>query len=377
MRVVHVIKMVGIAGAERHLLMLLSGLRARDVDAQIVLLVEPSNPMTEFVRAAEARDIPIRSVVIHGDFDVTLVRRLRAVFRELSPDIVHTHLLHADVFGIPAARSVGVPVVVTSRHNDNAFRRAVPIRLTNQALWRMVNAGIAISGALARFCVVVEGAPQEKIHTIYYGLEYQADANAHRLARENFRRELDIGQDASLVGVVCRLVEQKGVTYGLQAFARVAPRYPDAHLIIAGDGTLRAALEAEARALGCTDRIHFLGWRADVTPVLAALDILLMPSLWEGFGLVMLEAMAQRVPIIGSDVSAIPEVVARGETGLLVPPRDVDALEGALDTLLGDEALRRHMGLLGEDRLETLFSAARMVEQTLALYNHLLTSRKR
>ncbi|NUN51640.1 MAG: glycosyltransferase, partial [Planctomycetaceae bacterium] len=94
MRVVHVIKIVRVAGAERHLLMLLSGLRTRDVDAQIVLLVEPSNPMTEFVRAAEARGIPIQSVVIHGDLDVTLVRRLRAVFRALNPDIVHTHLLH-------------------------------------------------------------------------------------------------------------------------------------------------------------------------------------------------------------------------------------------------------------------------------------------
>src|SRR5690606_29966883 len=164
------------------------------------------------------------------------------------------------------------------------------------------------------------------------------------------------------------LIEQKGVVYGLRGFAQVAAQFPDAHLVIAGDGDLRHALEAEAQALGIAAHVHFLGWRDDASRVLAALDVLLMPSLWEGFGLVMLEAMAQTVPIIGSRASAIPEVIADEQTGLLVPPRNAAALAGALARLLGDAALRRHMGLLGQDRVETVFSVGQMVSATLKVY---------
>jgi glycosyltransferase involved in cell wall biosynthesis len=165
------------------------------------------------------------------------------------------------------------------------------------------------------------------------------------------------------------LIEQKGVRYGLQAFQQIAEVFPQAHLVIAGKGPLQDELEQQT-TLG--ERVHFLGWRDDVPTLLAALDVLIAPSLWEGFGLVLLEAMAQQTPIIGSAVSAIPEVVKHGETGLLVPPRDVDALAEALHQLLRDRPLRQHMGLLGRDRLETQFSAARMVEETVALYHTLL-----
>lgn len=374
MRVVHVIKVVRIAGAERHLLMLLSGLRSRDVDAHVLLLVEPTISMDDFVAAANDRQIPVHRVVIKHDFDVSLVGRLRAAFAELKPDAVHTHLLHADLFGIPAARLSRVPVIITSRHNDNAFRRRPHIRAVNQALWASASAGVAISEAVRRFCIEVEGARPDKVQTIYYGLEYDDD-DARRLARRAaFRAELGVAPDAVLIGVVSRLIEQKGVTYGLRAFARVAPSVPNACLIIAGEGPLRPALETEATSLGLNDRVRFLGWRDDVLPVFAGLDLLLMPSLWEGFGLALLEAMSQRLPIVGSQVSAIPEVVINGETGLLVPPRDVDGLASALTTLLADAPLRQHMGLLGQDRLEDRFTAARMVDETHALYRRLLNS---
>src|SRR5690606_22669005 len=132
---------------------------------------------------------------------------------------------------------------------------------------------------------------------------------------------------------------------------------------------LRKRLENEARPLG--EQVRFVGWRDDVPQLMAAFDVFLMPSLWEGFGLVALEAMAQRVPVIASAVSSLPEIVIPGETGLLAPPRDPAALAEALTLLLSDRALALHMGLLAEDRLETHFSAARMVEQTARLYHAL------
>ena len=114
-----------------------------------------------------------------------------------------------------------------------------------------------------------------------------------------------------------------------------------------------------------------------IPPIPLIGDILLAPSLWEGFGLIMLEAMAQAIPVIASDVSAIPEVVVHAETGLLVPPRDVDALADALTLLLGDKALRRHLGLMGQDRLEQHFTASHMIGETIALYEQLLRDYRR
>jgi glycosyltransferase involved in cell wall biosynthesis len=377
MKVIHVIKVTSIAGAENHLLVLVAGLRARQIDAQIIMLTEPNKPMIDFITAAKQREIPIRSVVIRRMIDFSLIQLLRDFFREAKPDIVHTHLQHADLHGITAARWAKVPVVITSRHNDNTFRRRPPIKQLNYALWRLVNAGIAISKSIARFATEVEGAPTQKVHTIYYGLPFTPNPVERESTRQAIRQELGIGKDDLVVGMVCRLVEQKGVGYGLHAFSQVVGDFSSARLVIVGDGPLRRSLETLINPLGLRGYVQFLGWRADVPRVMAAFDVLLVPSLWEGFGLVILEAMARRVPAIGSDVSAIPEIIAHGETGLLTPPRDIGRLAEALHLLLSDHALRRHMGLLAEDRLEANFSESRMVNQTLALYDRLLADRKR
>lgn len=373
MRVAHVIKVTNIAGAETHLLTLLSGLRARQIDAQAMLLVEPSKPMDDYVDALSQRDIPIYRLKIRADLDPLLLSRLYTTLRLVRPHIVHTHLLHADLHATVAAKLAGVPLVVTSRHNDNAFRRREPFRSMNRTLWHTVDAGIAISGSIAQFAVTVEGAPPPKVQTIRYGLEYTPQPPPEREAsRKAARHDLGVAGDAPVAGIVCRLVEQKGVSYGLRAFALTVTRFPDAQLVIVGDGPLRADLEAEATALGLAKNVRFLGWRGDVTRLMTAFDVLLLPSLWEGFGLVILEAMSRQLPVVACAVSAIPEIVVHGETGLLVPPREVDALADALITLFGDAPLRRYMGMLGEDRLESHFTARRMVDETVNFYRRLV-----
>ncbi|MAS35990.1 MAG: hypothetical protein CL610_18425 [Anaerolineaceae bacterium] len=374
LRVAHVIKVTTIAGAETHLLTLLAGLRARQVDAQIIVLVEPRTPMDDYVQALERRGIPVQRLTIFADMDPTLPPRLRALVRLMKPHILHTHLFHADLYGAIAAKwALRRTALITSRHNDNAFRRREPYRSLNHRLWQMVDAGIAISDSIARFAVEVEGAPLPKIQTIRYGLDYRAQRLPERRAeRVTLRDQLGLDVDAPVAGIVCRLVEQKGVSYGLQAFAHVLKQIPAARLVIAGDGPLRNELEAEAAVLGIESAVRFLGWRDDVPQLMNAFDVLLMPSLWEGFGLVILEAMSRQVPVIASAVSAIPEIVAHGETGLLVPPRDVDAMTAALIQLLGDAPLRRHMGMLAEDRLETRFTARRMVDETIRLYGKVI-----
>ncbi len=369
MRVLHLIKATQVAGAERHLLALLAGLRACDVDARLGVLVEPDKPMDDYFALLAERSIPAERIIIRRDLDPGLLGRLMQLIRHHQPDIVHTHLLHADLYGIPAAKRAGKRVV-SSRHNDNAFRRRASFRLLSRLGWRMTDAGIAISDSIARFCVEVEGAPADKIRRIYYGLE-AVQPHDRNTARAGLIKELKLPAETVFIGIVCRLTEQKGISYGLRAFAQLKHEFPNAHLLIAGDGPELATLKSEAWTLGLLERAHFLGWREDIPALMAGLDVLLAPSLWEGFGLVLLEAMAQATPIIATNVSAIPEVVADGETGLLVPPRDATALADALRQLMADRALAQHMGLLGQDRLETHFSAARMVAETQALYDQL------
>lgn len=374
MRVIHVIKVVRVAGAEQHLLTLLAGLRMAQIDARLLLLVEPRSPMDDYAAMLEARGIPLERLSIARHADPTLLGRLRAALRMFQPDIVHTHLIHADLYGALAARLARVPVVISSRHNDDAFRRALPMRLLLRALWRMTDAGIGISEAITRFSIAVEGAPAARLHTIHYGLPLSPPLD-RGAARAALLRERGLPSDALLVSMVCRLVEQKGVFYGMEAAMRLFDAFPRLHLLVVGEGALRA--ELERRAASAPGRVHFLGWRGDVPALLRASDVLIAPSLWEGFGLVLLEAMAQQTPIVASAVSAIPEVVIDEETGLLTAPRDVSALVEALRRLLTDAPLRQHMGLLGRDRLEAHFSAERMVQATRALYDQIMATKRK
>jgi glycosyltransferase involved in cell wall biosynthesis len=369
-RIVHLSKMTGAAGAERHLLGLLPALRARGLDAHLWILVEPDTSMQDYADRAQTLGIPVERITIHRDLDPGLWRRLTARLREFQPDIVHTHLIHADLHGIPAARRAGARYTVSSRHNDDQFRRLLPFRLLHRWLWLRTDAGIAISEAIRQFSIQVEGAPAERLHTVHYGLD-PATVRATPNARASLCAALNLPDGALIVGSVCRLIEQKGLIYGLRGFATIADRVPNAHYVIAGDGPLRETLEAEARALGLSSRVHFLGWRDDPQAIFAALDVLLAPSLWEGFGLVFLEAMALSVPIITARVSAIPEVVVDGETGWLVPPRDADALAAALLDALAHPDTRREHGAKGRRRLETEFTVETMVERTLVVYRSL------
>jgi glycosyltransferase involved in cell wall biosynthesis len=369
-RIIHLSKMTGTAGSERHLLVLLEGLRAAGLDARLWILVEPDKLIQDYVDRAQALGVPVERLIIRRDLDPALWWRLVSRLRATQPDIVHTHLFHADLYGITAARRAHVPYVVSSRHNDDRFRRKLPVRLLHRWLWRQTDAGITISEAIRQFSITVEGAAPDRIHTVHYGLD-PVSVQAPPDARAQLRAALDLPADTLLIGSVCRLIEQKGLIYGLQGFAQIADQFPTAHYVIVGDGLLRAGLEAAAQTLNLADRVHFLGWRSDTPAIFAALDLLLAPSLWEGFGLVFLEAMALGVPTLSTCVSAIPEVVIDGETGWLVPPRDSDAIAAALREALSDPALLCARGENSRQRLLTHFTVQTMVERTVAVYRSL------
>ncbi len=374
MRAVHVIKAKGIAGAERHLLDLLPGLRAHGVDPHVLLLAEPNHTADTMEAAIREINVPVERLVIYRHFEPAMFRMLHDAFIRLQPQIVHTHLMHGDVHGIPAAKWAQVPAILSTRHDDDPVRKRQPLRTVYGGLWRLTDAGIAISEAIKRFCIEVEHAPPRKVHVIYHGMAIPKLELSHEQARRELVKELGLPDETTFVGMVCRLMDAKGIPDALDAFSQVQDAFPSVHFVIGGEGPLRSEIEAQIRELGLSKRVHLLGWREHPLPVIAALDVLLMPSTREGFGITLLEAMALAVPIIGSTASAIPEVIVNNETGLTVPPNAPDLLANSLHQLLLDGTLRQRFGEQGRARLEQQFTLQRMIDETFDLYQRVYPS---
>lgn len=363
MRVTHILKTTGLSGAESHLLSLSFALRDEGFDSRLLVMVDKYRPPKKLEAAATAMGVLFETIPLANDIDLSVVPKLVERLKASQTQIVHTHMIHGDLYGTMAARLAG-RVVVQTRHNDDRFRRQWAVKLLTRALASPANTVIAISDSLATFVRDVEGVPGSKVISIHYGLDPMWVVGKARPGA--LRAELGSLGDTPVISAVGRLTEQKGFRYLIEAFAHIRS---DAHLVIAGDGREREVLEAQATGLGVRDRVHFLGWRGDVPTLMADLDVLAVPSLWEGFGLVTLEAMAMSKPIVASRVSALPEIIADGDSGWLVPPADPAALAAALTKVLADPARAKAMGAYGRARLENEFTVQRMARRHVAVYN--------
>jgi glycosyltransferase involved in cell wall biosynthesis len=275
--------------------------------------------------------------------------------------LVHTHLVHADWHGaLAVANQPSVPLVST-KHNHDPFRGRRLFATVEQLVARRVDEHIAISDSLRAYVERHHGISATVVH---YGLQ-AGPARAAGGGRP-VRRLLAVG----------RLERQKGFDVLIDSLS--AFEFPDDLSVrIAGEGSLRGALEARVRSLGLSDTVEFLGWRTDVADLLAEADLLVHPARWEGFGLVLLEAMRAAVPIVATSVGAIPEVVIDGETGMLVAPDDANALGAAIASLVADPPRASALAVAGHKRLLEAFSPVRMATETVSVYESALAARAR
>ncbi len=345
MKVLHVHRIGGIGGSERHLLTLLPALAARGVDVSFLGLDDPSRAPGPFY---ESLTVPFERVPARRDVDPRLALRVRRAVR--TADLVHTHLVHGDVYGAFGARRL-----VSTKHNDDPFRTG-SFRFVERAVARRASRIVAITHALARFQVERVGLPADKVEVIHYGLDELPDAWGENAAD-------DVPRDARVLLAVCRLEPQKGVDVAVRALPDIRARHAGARLVVLGEGPQRAELEELARALDVP--VHLPGRVPDVAAWLRRADVLMHPARWEGFGLALLEAMLASLPVVATNVSSIPEIVVDGETGLLVPPDDAAALAAAVTRVLDDPA---GYGERGHKRARTEFSVARMADRTLRVY---------
>ena len=351
MRVLHVHRIGGIGGSERHLLTLLPALQSRGIDVRFLGLDDPSRAPDPFY---EQLAVPYQRLAAPRDIDPALAVRVARAVRGARPDIVHTHLVHADLYGAVAARRL-----VSTKHNDDPFR-AGAFRFVERVLAARAARIVAITDALARFQVERVGIPERKLVTIHYGLDALPEAWGENPAD-------DVPRDAVVVLAVCRLEPQKGIDVAVRAVARLREREPRAHLVVLGEGAERPRLEGLAQELKVP--LYLPGRVPDVAAWLRRAAVLVHPVRWEGFGLAVLEAMLACLPVVASRVSSLPELVADGETGLLVPPDDPEALAAGLGSVLGDPA---ELGAAARRRAQERFSVARMTEATLDVYETVL-----
>ena len=352
MRVVHVHRMRGIGGSERHLLALLPALAARGFEPVFVGLDDPAWDPSGFYGALTVPALRLRSA---RDVDPLLFARL---VRSLRADVVHTHLVHADLYGGLAARLRGAHLV-TTKHNDDPFRTG-PFRYVERGLAKLADRVIAITDSLRAFTIERVGVPAANVQTIHYGLDGLPAAWGENAPN-------DVPQDARVLLAVSRLTQQKGVDVAIRALAELPT---DTVLVVLGEGPERDELERLARGLGVEQRVVLPGRVPDVAAWLQRARVFVHPARWEGFGLGVLEAMLAGLPVVASNVSSLPELVADGETGLLVPPDDAAALaRGIVDALE-----RPELGAAGVARARHEFSVARMADRTAALYEDLASA---
>jgi len=366
-RVVHIVKATGIHGAEKHLLTLLSGLNSR-YDIFIIVLTEPETPLNSYFEKLAENNINSYNVILRSDMDPICLWKIYQLLKKINPCLVHTHLIHGDIYGTLAARLADIKKIISTKHNDDRFRKNRVIKALNIAINKKTAGIITISRWVRDFTTRVEEVPPEKARTIYYGLKdvfLPAETGT-------IRSELGISQNTVLVGIIARLVEQKGHKYLIDAFFRVREKNSAISLLIVGDGELRKELQQQVKKRGLEKAVIFTGYREDTERILSAIDIFVHSSLWEGFGLSILEAMAMGKAVIATKVSAIPELVIDGETGVLVPSKETDLLSKRILELSENTELRNRFGNNGRERWRKMFSVDKMIRETENYYDELL-----
>ncbi|MGE0701525.1 MAG: glycosyltransferase [Hyphomicrobiaceae bacterium] len=355
------------SGAENHLFQLMAGQRDAGLDVELLMLVVHDGPRLAAKAAdLEASGIRVTRLVYDRSFAPAIGRvawvvqlpRLVALMRARRERIVHTHQPHASQLGRLAAATAGVATIVDSVHNDEPYFARADWRLRLKALERVTSATIAITGRVKAHLVGNVGLDGARITVVPYGIEPPAAVD-----RDGARRALGLPADAFVVGFVGRLVPQKDLATLLAAMKE----FPDGHLAIVGAGEEAEPLRSEAARLGLTN-VLLAGARPNGADLMAAFDVLALPSRWEGLGLVLLEAMSRGVPIAASRGGAIPEVLDGGELGLLSDVGDAPALAHSIRRLRHDAVLRAALIGRGLAAIQNRYSVTAMVAATTAVY---------
>lgn len=358
--IAHVLGSLHVGGGERVALLLAQRQLAEGHRVIAVSFEQPpQGPLfVEFARAG----VEVHTVPKRPGFDATLPPRLYALFRELRPDVVHTHNPPPQIYAIAPARLAGARVVHTKHGPHPEAPYLLWLRRRGASLaFRFV----AVSPMTAEFAREIHECPEDRLRIVQNGTDldrFHPDPEA----RESLRAELGVGEDVVLVGTVGRMAAVKNHPLLVRAAAPLLG--PKMHLAIAGGGPEAARTRALVTELGLDAFVHLVGEIRDVPRFLAALDVFALSSDTEGLPLSITEAMGVSLPVVATTVGGVPKVVLEGETGLLVPPRDEPALREALRSIAADPERRARMGKRAREVALDRYSAERMAREYMQLY---------
>lgn len=350
-------------GIKSHLTTLLAGLDHARFEP--VVICPPDSTIYHELESSGERVIALD---LDGDLnprrDIIAVLALRRILSRVRPDILHIHSAKAGLVGRMALwPSLRRPRVVITMHSfvfDERVgsRKRALVSWVEKRLSSRTDRVIAVSDALKTQLVDVMGVSADKITVIPNGIAF---TDVSRTAGKGL-----------IIGTVSRLAPQKGVDNFIRAAEIVSKKYSEARFVIVGDGPLRPSLESLAGELGLGDRLEFAGHQPDALALVAAFDVFVLASTWETFGLTLVEALSQEVPVVASRVGGIPEIVDGSTTGLLAEPSDPSDLASKIIRLIEDPDLARRLAVEGCRSVRERFSSELMVDRTQQLYDKLL-----
>jgi glycosyltransferase involved in cell wall biosynthesis len=363
------------AGTECHMLDLAQGLRQ---EGAAVRIASPGvSPLTE---RAEAAGFSHTAIEKQGLVDWAAIHALRRLLTAGEIDIVHAHNGRTALSAALAVHLARRGACVASQHflepGHLSYRGAKAAIYRNAHQWvdTHIDHYIAVSDSVFKAMQAHSSVPADRITVITSGMRQPDPAKLTPPAQ--VRAALGITADTPLIVCVARLEREKDVRSLVTAMARVKRDHPDAVCAIAGDGSLEKTLAQQICESGLQETVRLLGFRSDALSLINACDLYVLCSLKESFGLVLLEAMSLARPVVATCCGGPSEIVSNGETGLLVPPGEPEALAMAIENLLRSPALAAKMGLNGQRRFTTKFTSKRMAQDTLTVYNQAIAKRQ-
>ncbi|MBN1230668.1 MAG: glycosyltransferase family 4 protein [Anaerolineales bacterium] len=302
--------------------------------------------------------------------------RLFQLLRKNNFTVIETFTPHSDILGIPVAWAAGVPVRLATHHgyieNSTQFLARIHGWLLNSGIATFM---VAVSRQVKEFAIQKENTDPARVQVILNGIEFPKVPGDPQQAREEVRKELQVPAESVLAINVARFTRQKGHTYLLDAIPEILNENPNTIFAFAGEGPYKNEIEEKARSLGINDFIRFLGNRKDIPRLLNAADIFVMPSLWEGLPMALLEAMAVGLPVVVTAVEGVKDMIETNVNGIMIPIQDVPALIEKMNVLIASPSDRQRLGKAGQELVVSKFNNDRMCREYEALFHKLAVSR--
>ncbi|MEW6570345.1 MAG: glycosyltransferase [Nitrospirota bacterium] len=365
LNILHVIPKLTVGGVENQLALILKKYDKKKFPPFVCCLSDRGEIGSEI--EAEGTEVIYLNKLSHR-FDWTIVKDIQDFIRLRHINIIRTHQYHANLYGRLAARRAKVPCIISSVHNVYTIDKKIHRRMLNNYLAHFTDRVVAVSNAVKRDIMKYDGIPEEKISVIYNGIEMKSFLKA----KENIRTELGIAPGAPVIATVGRLTHQKGQKFLLEAIAKLRKLFPQIVLVIAGDGPLRNELEDFAAVLKITNNVRFLGTRRDIPAILSAIDIFVLPSIWEGLSNALIEAMAAGKPVIATDIQPVREIINSENVGILIAPENCDAIVNYVTLLLNNREFAGKIGRSARERVFSAFNIEVTVNRYMSLFKEIL-----